>query len=187
MRTLPRPSRRALLAGVGAVALTAPLAACDLPGGGAGDRTGDERTDGAAEPDPDLALVEAAATRTDEVLALLAATTAAHPRLDARLAPLAASHRAHLDALGRTGTDTDSGTPSGTEPETETGTADPPRAVPPNPARALRQVVARETAHAGQLTTAAQGAESGALARLLATMGAGVHMHLAALEDGAPA
>lgn len=176
MRTRPHPTRRALLAGVGAVALTVPLAACDLPGTEGTDPSTDDRTERTPEPDLDLALVQEAANGTQGALALVTATAAAHPALDARLAPLLACHRAHLEALGRSGEGTASPSPTA-----------PPSASPdvaPRAARALRQVVSHETFHAGRLTTAAQEAESGALARLLVTMGAGVHMHLAALEEG---
>lgn len=176
MRTPPHPSRRALLAGAGALAVAGPLTACDVPGPGGSS----SEEDGASTPtrtgeDPDTASVRTAAARSSELLALLAATVAAHPRLGGRLAALEACHRVHLEVLGRV--DDDMAPSADPSPGAASGSTPP---------RALRRVVSRETALADELVRLAGSAGSGALARLLATMGAGVHMHLEALEGGEP-
>lgn len=184
MRTPRRTTRRALLAGFTAATLAWPLSACDLPGPtprGATGRDGDDALPG--EQDPDRRRVEAAVAQADELLALVGATRAAHPRLADDLAPLAECHRAHLTALGAP----PAAAPSPTAGTTAGPTADPdPTSVPGTAAAALRHLLAQEQAHATALGTEAGVAASGALARLLASMDAGVQMHLAALGSSAP-
>lgn len=182
MRTPPHPSRRALLAGVGVVAVAGPLTACDLPGpGGATPVDEDSREAARQGEDPDAEHVRAAAARSSELLALLTATAGAHPRLRDRLGPLEACHRAHLEVLGRV----DDAAP-GTDPSAApTPAPSPGSAGGSTPPRALRRVVSRETALADELLHLAGSADSGVLARLLATMAAGVHMHLEALQEDA--
>jgi glucose dehydrogenase len=55
---------------------------------------------GPAEPNPDVVLAQAAATRERVLLATYDAALAAVPALTGRLGPLRADHAAHLAALG---------------------------------------------------------------------------------------
>jgi len=116
----------------------------------------------ADEQTPDQALVE-------EVLGDLAAAvdvlTAARTfrALRKPLAPLVRAHRAHVEALAG---------------ELETGSGP---VVPANAAAALLAVRRSERALRASLVDTAQRAESGALARLLASMSASVTQHLAVL------
>jgi hypothetical protein len=118
-----------------------------------------------ASPSPaqtaDEALVEQV---TGELTAALgvAESAARVPRLRGSVAPVVRAHRDHLRALG-------------TEPTP----------APPGPrvdaASALRQVRRSETQLQGSLVEAAGRAESGALARLLASMSASATQHVAVL------
>lgn len=197
MRTPPRATRRALLAGVGAAALAGPLAACDVPGPTRRTST-DGRPDasGNTSADPDARHVSTAVGEAESLLAFVLAVGSAHPTLTATTAPLAECHRRHLDVLGaRTPTPSSAPTspvspspvptsPVPTSPPSGVDGTPTPLQVPKGAGRALRQVLAREQAHAATLGAAALAAESGALARLMASMAAGVQMHLAMAEEG---
>lgn len=180
MRTLHRPSRRAVLLGLGTLALAGSTAACDLPG--PGEDAGTPET----KPDPDRRRVEAARAQAAELLALVEATALAHPGLAPRLTGLTECHRAHLRVL--TEADDRDSDDQGSEPTattTPSGSAAPSPSPLSSPEAALRQLVARERAHVTALTTEAGVAESGALARLLATMAAGIQMYLEPLAGEA--
>jgi hypothetical protein len=129
----------------------------------------------APEPDADARLV-------DEVVAAIEVAAASVlgarrlPRLRKRLGPASRMHDAHLEALGA-----------------DAFTSDQP-VVPASPAEGLRTVRAQEQLLQQVLVGAAGRAQSGALARLLASMSASVSQHLAALPappappatDGSP-
>lgn len=183
MRTPPRATRRALLAGVGAAALAGPLVACDVPGP-AGRTSTDEGADvsGDTSSDPDARHVRTALGESESLLAFVLAVGSAHPRLATTTTPLAECHRRHMEVLGSQTPTPEAGAPSPTPGADGRPT---PLRVPRGAARALRQVLAREQAHAAALGASALAAESGALARLMASMAAGVQMHLAAAEEGA--
>lgn len=179
MRARPHPTRRAVLTTLGTVALAGATAACELPGPGSPrgvDNGGNE------PPDPDRRRLGTARAQAEELLALVVSTSSAHAALTSRLAPLADCHRAHLRALDG---EAAAASPEPTSPPAPTASAPtaPSPTPPPAPEVALRRLVAREEAHASALRTEAGVAESGALARLLATMAAGVLMHLDALEN----
>lgn len=181
MRARPLPNRRAVLTTLGAATLAGATAACDLPGPGSSRETEDGETE--QRPDPDRRRVETARLQAEELLALVVATSGTHAQLAPRLAPLADCHRAHLQALGG---DEPAGSPQVTPAP---GAPSPPAPTTPGtspsttPEVALRRLVAREQAHASALGTEAGVAESGALARLLASMAAGVLVHLDSLES----
>jgi hypothetical protein len=137
-------------------------AGCDL--GASGD-------DGepADRPDEDVVLTEDVRAEIAAVAALVSAAGERFPRLAEPLTPLVEMHAAHTDALGERSTPGPS--PSGS----------PSTAAFAGPAAALRTVRAREQRLQGVLTDAAVAARSGTLARLLASMSAGVAQHLASL------
>lgn len=145
-------TRRTALAGSVAGVAGALMAGCDTSTSPSPTGGGGPAT-GAAE-DPDTALVDEAAARTRHVLALLVAL----PHRDrAAVAGLPELHRAHLGAL------------------------DAPLPPAGHPARpTLAQVRGAEAALQRRLAHLAAGAESGPLARLLASMSAGIAAHLAA-------
>jgi hypothetical protein len=122
----------------------------------------------AAPDDPDTAAVDAAVATTEELLGLLAA---GGPALDPG-GLLAGMHAAHLAVL------TDGQPSASPSPTTDTHGADVRRQV----ARLRRRELAAEREFA-QLGVAAS---SGALARLLASMSAGVAAHLAATTAREP-
>jgi hypothetical protein len=132
--------------------------------------TGCDRDRGSEEPtsqqttappvDADADLVDEVLQRIAEVAAVVSEGRGQDPRLRRRLRPLAELHGAHGAALG----------------------AEPLSLSTPRRGRTLAQVRAAETELQRQLTEAAVRAESGALAKLLASMAAGVAQHLVALS-----
>ena len=128
--------------------------------------------------DPDVALVERVRTELADILALVTATGAANDSLRGRLRPFRELHRAHLAVLTDAG---ETGSPAAS-PSGATGDLSVAR----SPASALHQVVRREQLTRARLADAAVAAESGTLARLLASMSAAVAQQLAA-ADGAGA
>lgn len=111
---------------------------------------------------PDTALVEAVTAELDELVALVTIAADRRPLLAAGLAPFAALHQAHRAVL----------------PDRD---AEPPRPrVAGSPREVAWQVLRREAQARNRLADWSVAAESGALARLLASMSAGVAAHLAA-------
>ena len=165
----PLVRRRTAVLGLAATAL---LAGCDH-GDDIGTTSGS--ASGSSSPSSGPATSSSSAPRTpdeavvDEVLSkLVSATTVVSaarkaPRLHRPLDALLKAHRAHIEALD--------GQPPGQR------TPGPP----PVAAAALHQVRQSETALQAALADAAARAESGALARLLASMSASVTQYLAAL------
>jgi hypothetical protein len=121
---------------------------------------------GTPAPDADTALVDATALEIASVLASVDGVRRSFPRLRPQLQPLVRMHTSHLSAL-------DSQDVSGT-------------AAAPGTTRdaALAGVVAAEQGLQARLAVAAVEAQSGALARLLASMSASVSQHLAVLPSG---
>lgn len=145
-----RSTRRTAV--VGAVAGVAALAGCD-PEPAA-------RPGATPEADPDTALVDAVRAELGEVAGLVAAA-AGRPQLRERVTALLALHAAHLEAI------------EGDPPTPSTPPAGPP-------AQVWATLSARERQLQRRLADWSVRAESGALARLLASMSAGVAAHLAA-------
>lgn len=116
----------------------------------------------AAKRDADATTVSQLTTAIATQAQLVADTATKHVGLATTLAPLTAMHRAHLAVLTK-------------EPVTAAAAA-----VPPSPDAALSAVRRGEAALQRSLTAGAQHAASGPLARALASMAAGVAMHLAA-------
>ena len=158
MRPVPslRATRRTTI--VGALAGTAALAGCDADRRDA-DPAG--RTAPAAGTDPDADLVTAVTAELDELVALVTAAAARRPLLARDLAAFSSLHQAHRATL----------------PERDT---EPPRPrITGTPREVAAQLLRREEQARRRLADWALGAESGALARLLASMSAGVAAHLA--------
>ena len=179
-------TRRAALGG--ALAALAAASACDVaqpsdesggaPGGapgtgsasasGTGPGTRSDTPAATATEDPDAALVDRVLAELGEVSALVSAAAGFAP-LRASMRTLHGLHAAHRDAL-------EGGPLTGPSPEAFAG-----------PAEALRRVRAREQQTQRRLADWAVAAESGALARLLASMSAGVAQELAVLPAKAGA
>ena len=160
--------RRGLLGG--ALGLLA-LSACDTddlrPPEDEAEPTPSPSASAPVEPDADSTLVE-------EVLAAIS-VAADHvagarglPRLRRQLGPLARAHDAHLAALDA-------------EPS---GTAAP--VVPTSPAAGIETVREQEQLLQRTLTSASVSAQSGALARLLASMSASIAQHVHVLPAAPP-
>ena len=151
------PSRRAVLAATGALA----LAAC-LP----------EENAEPARPDPDLRLRRRAAREVRRLAAAYAAVTAAFPATSAQLGPLAAEHEAHVTAL-------EGPTPVPSISRSPSASPSAPR-VPPTREQAVAWLAGSERAAARR--RAAECLEAGPdLARLLASVGACEAAHAALL------
>lgn len=158
-----RPSRRAVLATGGALALSACLPEADGP---------------QPKPDPDLRLRQRVGAEVSELAAAYAAAVAAHPELSSRISPLAAEHRAHVAALrGPAG-------PATTDSSARrSGPAARPPEVPGTPGATLAWLTRLE--HGAAQRRRAQALRAGpALARLLASVGGCEAAHAALLERG---
>jgi hypothetical protein len=124
---------------------------------------------GTPEPDADTALAEDTAHSMVAALVLATGVRRAFPRLRGPLQPLVRMHRAHLAVL-----------------EAPDDRSVPAPDVGGTPAEAVAAVRTAEQALQEVLATAAVEAQSGALARLLASMSASVSQHLAVLPSGPP-
>lgn len=127
-----------------------------------------------AEPDADTRLAEDAAYEIAVALALVDSVRRSFPRLRVQVQPLARMHRTHLTVL---------------EPPAERSIPAPAAAA--TRAEALQRVRTAEEALQRTLTVAAVAAQSGALARLLASVSASVAQHTVAhvpspAVDGGP-
>lgn len=181
------PSRRSLLAGAAGMAGAALLSGCS--------------DGGAPDADPEIPLErrmrETAVRESERLLERYDATTAAHPALAGRLAPLRASVAAHTAALADPWTPgpSRSAAPSASAPSpsaaSATSTAAPPapsaEPVPPKPADALGALADAERSLAEARTISLADAP-GELARMLASVAACGHVHAYLLTSttGAP-
>lgn len=145
----PVTSRRAALA-VGAGGLLS--AGCSTPGAAPAPTS-------TASVEHDASLAAEAATVSAGLLALVRAAGQDRPGVRRRLAPLVALHRAHLAVLPEPGADLGPGVtvPSG---------------------EAVRTVLERERAGSRRIRSCALEAWNGPLARLLASMAAGIAAHV---------
>lgn len=149
-------TRRTALGGVLAGALV--VSGCDL---GGADGESDPATSATPAGDPDAALVDDVVNEVDELLALVTAAADHRPSLAPALATLAALHQAHREAL----------------PDRESTATTPD--VRGTGRQVAGQVLRREAQARERLADWAVAARSGSLARLLASMSAGVAAHLA--------
>ncbi|MFD7553760.1 MULTISPECIES: hypothetical protein [unclassified Streptomyces] len=176
--TLPfRPSRRSLLAGAAGAAGAALLTGC----------SGGPSPEEEARIPLERRMREAAVRESERLLERYDATRAAHPALDAQLAPLRAAVAAHAAALAPAPAGSRSprpASPSGpVGAAAPTGSAEP---VPPKPADALTALADAERKLSEARIIDLAGAP-GELARLLASLAAcgAVHVHLLTSNPGA--
>ena len=152
----PRATRRTTI--VGALAGAAALAGCEADRPDA-DPTG--RSARAPGTDPDDALVAAVTAELDDLVAVVTAAAARRPVLAPDLAPFSALHRAHRAVL-------------------PVRDAEPSRPrVTGTPREVADRLLIREEQARRRLADWSLDAESGALARLLGSMSAGLAAHLA--------
>lgn len=177
MFSISHPTRRALMVGTGVVLVAGSTSAC-LPVAG-------DDEDKSGSIDPDRRRVAEMAAQIEELQALLTATVLAHPGLASRLAPLRACHTAHHRVLVADSEANPSSTPSPSGGATPAPTPGPSTdsAVPTSPRAALTRLRTSEQAHASALAASATMSQSGALARLLAVLAAGVEQHLGILTE----
>lgn len=173
------PSRRGLLAGAAGIAGAALLSGCSDGG------------PPAATPEVPLErrMRETAVRESERLLERYDATTAAHPALAQRLAPLRASVAAHTAALADEGSPASSSSPAppsahprsaapASSPPAPSGAAaaPPPAPVAAAPADALTALADAERSLAEARTISLAGAP-GELARMLASVAACGHVH----------
>lgn len=153
-----------------AALVTAAVGGCTGRLGGDGPRAAPAPTRRAGT-NPDVTLAAAVLADERAMLDRVRATTRRHPSLASALAPAEAAHRAHVRLLARAVPDesTPSPTPSPTTSPTSTPSTTP---VPGRPVPALAALARAE----GRLSLAGRrssfAAESGAFARILASMAA---------------
>ena len=157
-----RTTRRTALGG--ALAGVAVLAGCDLGDPGSDDPDSAPAPSSGAE-DPDAGLVDDVVDEVADTLLLVETLRRRHDSLRQPLGGLAHVHEAHLEVLG-------SSQRSGRRPP-RTG----------NAAEALAVLRTRELRHQRLLADRAVAAQSGRLARLLASMSAAVAQQLVVLAE----
>ena len=151
-----------MAAGVGGAAVV--LTACDVLDGPSGDEGPGVSPDASVDAvDADSTLVEEVGEAIASTAALATATGAAYPALTGLGTRLAKVHEVHARGLGRT-------TP-----------APAPTIASGNSALARQQLLAAEQQLQTRLVEAAQQAESGSLAQLIASMAAAVAQQRAVL------
>ncbi len=157
----PLTRRSALASAVLAPAL---LTACDI------DPPTPKRSTGEPAPQPpeDSQLVVTVVAALVEAAGVVRAAAEAVPALSAELEPLAQAHDAHLEVL-------DGALPAAEAPSPPSAT------VPPRPGPALNAVRRGERRLLRTLRDSCVAADSGDLARLLASMAASVSQHAVAL------
>ncbi len=180
----PRSTRRAALAGSLGLSLTwvAGCSAAEPPAEPRGRTSTSSAPSGPQGPDPegvdapsdDQVLLERTVREIVAVAALVTATARSTPSLRQDLAPLVRLHRAHATVLSQS-----------LERQTS-GRRRPGRASGPSPDKALGAVLDREQALRRRLVDGSVAADSGALARVLASMSAGLSQHLAVLATAGP-
>lgn len=169
-RARPVSRRTAVGLGItGTLAASGVLTGCRLDPPAADPAPG---ADEEPEPDADVLLVGSVLDSLDGTAALVAAVLTRHPGLSPDLQPLLDVHAAHRAVLDEAA-------------EVEQDTADVPT-VPGRPALALDRVRRAENRLSTTLRAATGTAQSGDLARALASMSASVTQHLVVLEDREP-
>jgi hypothetical protein len=187
-------SRRAVLASV-AVGLGGSLVACTTD---EATGRGDVPQPASPEPpDPDLALAAEVRREEQDALDLIEATQQRHPDLTDALATAAEIHASHVALLADAadagesaapvvpGTSADGGGTGSPSPSGSPSAEATPR-VPANRRRAVRQVVQQEQELATRGRQHAFQAQSGAFARVLASMAAAAAQQAVVLAEVAP-
>lgn len=187
----PTLSRRAVL-GLAGAAVASGMSGCTPKGV-------DRRTKPQPSPpptpeeDPDVTLAATVLGGEQAILDRLAATVRRHPGLRARLSPAQTAHRAHVrlltDAVPDKATPSATATPSPTPTPASTPSGSPSPAdtlvIPGHPGAALA-ILAREEGRLSLLDKRSSfAAESGAFARVLASMAASAAQHAVVLTAAA--
>jgi len=165
--TAPATTSRRLALGLGLGVGLLPIAGCTL--GDGGDKKRGLTGSAASDEEADRSLLDEARTEIAGLLDLIRRTSHHYPGIATPLAALTTLHRAHDDLLA------DSGTPS---KATRTR-------VPASSTAALTLISNRERALQLEFAGLAVQAKSGPLARLFASMAAGVAQHVQALPTPA--
>jgi hypothetical protein len=183
-------SRRAAIAGL-AVGASALWAGCTNDGDGE-DRPRARRrleAERAAEQDPDIATAAAALADEQALLDALTATTARHPDLSAVLSLAVDAHRAHVQLLAEAAPDEHPSPSLAASSAAPSAPSDVPSGeayrVPARPPAAVQRLAALEQDLSTTAKRHAFAAESGAFARLLASMAASAAQHAVALQAAA--
>jgi hypothetical protein len=133
----------------------------------------------AVAADPDIAVAAEALAGERAVLDAVTATSTRHPDLAAALTPVMAAHEAHVTLLAAAAPDEN---PSASA---TAGPSDvPPFRVPAKVAAAVRRLAMLELELSTEAKRHAFAAESGAFARLLASMAASAAQQAVGLEAG---
>jgi hypothetical protein len=200
-----RPTRRAVLRGLAGMAVGAGLglAGCTSANRPTSDPTSPAQPSASAAPSIDEQVRERVAAASRDLADRYAEARAAHPQLEARLAPLAAEHAAHaqvLDPAGAarpeptgapssaataTATATATSTATTTATPTATATSSAPASATASPAPSPAQTVARLAAVEAASAAARLRdvlVASPALARLVASVAACHATHAAVLD-----
>ena len=173
-------TRRAALATL-ALGTGAALTGCTLGDDDQGKRRRRRReADEADERDPDIALAALALAGEQAGLEALTATTSRHPGLAARLRAAAEMHRAHVGLLAEAAPDDAPPSPAPTDLSAPEITGKPFR-VPAKEPAALTRLAALEQQLSVSNKRHAFSAQSGAFARLLASMAASAAQHAVVL------
>lgn len=191
----PVPARSALTrrtaiggaAAVGAVVVTG----CTPSGIDRRSRKGAVAAPTTPDTDPDVALAATVLADEQAMLDRIAATVARHPGLDGRLAAARAAHQAHVDLLTKavpkearvspSASPSQDAAPSVSPSVSPSPTGTP--AVPARPPRALAVLADQEDRLSLVGRRSAFAAQSGAFARVLASMSASAAQHAVALAD----
>lgn len=175
MRTSPPVVRRRLvLAGGAAVTAAVALSGCSLNNPFTTESTPPEEA--IDRLDPDIALAVQAVAAIEVALRLVEATGRRHPQVAAELQGLVAMHRAHRAALVEA-----------VPEDVDLQAGAQPAQVAARPKVARQRVVAAEGTLRNQLRGFALRAQSGAFARLLASMTASIAQHELVQPDGGAA
>jgi hypothetical protein len=143
------------------------------------------------DTDPDVALAATVLADEQAMLDRIAATVARHPGLDGRLAAARAAHQAHVDLLTKAVPKEARVSPSASpsrdaDPSVSPSVSPSPTAtaaVPARPPRALAVLADQEDRLSLVGRRSAFAAQSGAFARVLASMSASAAQHAVALAD----
>ncbi|HET6626128.1 MAG TPA: hypothetical protein VFG63_07045 [Nocardioidaceae bacterium] len=178
-------TRRAAVAGfaAGAGGLWAGCTAGDkhAPTGRAG-----RDTSAPPERDPDIAVAAEALAGEQKVLDAVTASTARHHDLASVLSPVAQAHRAHVRLLAEATPPEASVSPSPDSAVSDVPSGAPtPFRVPGRADAALRRIAALEQHLSTENKQHAFAAQSGAFARLLASMAASAAQHAVVLDGAA--
>lgn len=141
-------------------------------------RKSSDNVGGPAKPDPDIALATAALAGERAALEALEATIASHRGSRGALRPIVEAHRAHISLLAQAARD-DSPAPTPSRPDNSSA----PFRVPGTARKALARLAAEERALSTAAKRRAFTAQSGAFARLLASMAAAAGQHAVLLDE----